>query len=106
MLLKRRGGIRRRPLAPELVDQPIAGDRLAGVKDEDGEDAALPCAAERKPPLAVTHLERAENAEIERARQTANVPRSGCQSTDSALRAACERTSRTIAGSCDRRRHG
>ena len=69
MLLKCRGGIRRRPLAPELVDQPIAGDRLAGVKDENGEDASLPRAAERKRPLAVTHLERAENAEIERARQ-------------------------------------
>ena len=93
MLLKRRGGIRRRPLAPELVDQPIARDGLAGVENEDREHAALPGAAERKLPLAVTHLERAENAEIERARQIANVPRSRCQSTDSALRAPRERPS-------------
>ena len=87
MLLKRRLRIRRRPLAPELVDQPIARDRLAGVEKEDRENAALPRPAERKLPLAVIYLERAEYAEIERARQMANVPRSGCQSTDSALRA-------------------
>jgi len=76
MLLKRRGGIRRRPLTPEFVDQAVAGDRLAGAQDENREDAALPRATQRKLPLTVTHLERAENAEIERARQIANVPRS------------------------------
>ncbi len=69
VLLKRGLRIGRRALAPELVDEPIARDRLAGVQQEDRENAALPRATERKLPLAVTHLERAENAEIERARQ-------------------------------------
>ena len=76
MLLKRGLRIRRRPLAPELVDETIARDRLAGAEKEDREDAALPRPAERQLPLAVVHLERAENAEVERGRQTANVPRS------------------------------
>ncbi len=88
MLLKRGRRRPRRPLAPELVDQPVARDRLAGAQNEDREDAALPRATERKLPLAVTHLERAENAEIERARQIANVPRSAVSRTDSALRAS------------------
>ena len=75
VLLKRGLRISRRPLAPELVDQPVARDGLAGAEQEHRENAALPGPAERKLPLAVTHLERAENAEVERARQMANVPR-------------------------------
>ena len=45
------------------------------LSTEDRENAALPRSAERQPPVAVEHLERAENAEVERARQVANVPR-------------------------------
>jgi hypothetical protein len=41
------------------------------------EDAPLPRSAECDGALAIEHLERTENAEIERARQKANVPRWG-----------------------------
>jgi hypothetical protein len=75
VLLKRRLRIRRRPLPPELVDQAVAGNGLARAEEEDRENAPLTCAAERQPPLAVVNLERAENAEVERARQMPNVPR-------------------------------
>ena len=96
VLLERGLRISGGPLAPELVDQPIARHGLAGVEKEDREDASLSRTAERELPLAVTHLERAENAEVERARQIANVPRSRCQSTDSALKAPRKRRLRTI----------
>jgi hypothetical protein len=65
----------RRVLAPELVDEAVARDGLAAVQKEDREDASLSRPAERQLPLAVAYLERAENEEVERARQTANVPR-------------------------------
>ena len=75
MLLKRGLRVRGRALAPELVDEAVARDGLAAVEKEDRENASLSRPAERQPPLAVVCLERAENAEVERARQMANVPR-------------------------------
>jgi hypothetical protein len=93
-----------RVLAPELVGEAIARDGLAGMQKEDREDASLPRPAEREPPLVVVHLERAENAEVERARQVANVPRRGCQPTDSALRASRERLpTRSVRPTTERR---
>jgi hypothetical protein len=47
MLLQRRLRVRRGSLPPQLFDQPIAGDGLAGSEQQDREDAALPGAAER-----------------------------------------------------------
>jgi hypothetical protein len=83
--------IRGRTLPPELVDEAVAGNGLAGVEKEDREDTSLPRAAERQLPLVVVDLERAEDAEVERGRQRANVPRRRCQPTDSVLRAPRER---------------
>ncbi len=70
VLLQRSLCIRRRTLAPELVDEAVAGDGLAR-RGAEGARAPLRC---RVPPSASCrspscHLERAENAEIERARQ-------------------------------------
>jgi hypothetical protein len=104
VLLKRGLRVRRRALAPQLVDEAIARQSLAGVEKEDRENASLSCPAERQLPLAVVCLERAEYAEVERARQTANVPRCRCQSTDSALRAARERLAGRSALPTDGRR--
>ena len=52
---------RRRPLAPERVDQPVARDDLVRVQHEHGEQRALLRAAERDEPAVDPHLERAEN---------------------------------------------
>ena len=75
VLLQRRLGVGGRSVAPELVDEPIARERLSAVQDEQREDALLPRSAECEDALALEHLEWAENAEVERARQGANVPR-------------------------------
>jgi hypothetical protein len=75
VLLKRSLRVSRRPLAPELVDEPVAGHGLPGVEEEDREDTALPRPTERQPALAVVYLERAEYEEVERPGQIANVPR-------------------------------
>jgi hypothetical protein len=61
--------VRRGVVAPELVDEPVARERLATMQDEQRENAALPRSAECENPLAFDHLERTENAEVERARQ-------------------------------------
>ena len=53
---------RRRRLAPEPVDQPIARQRLVGVQQEDGEQDALPALLQRHGPCAVLDLERAKDA--------------------------------------------
>jgi hypothetical protein len=104
VLLKRGLRVRGRALAPELVDETIARDGLAVVEKEDRENASLPRPAERQLTFAVAYLERAENEEVERARQTANVPRSRCQSTDSALKAARERVAgRSVRPTIERR---
>jgi hypothetical protein len=68
-------GISGRVVAPELVDEAVARDRLGRVKHEDRENASLLDPAESDLALAVEHFERSEDAEVERRRQVANVPR-------------------------------
>jgi hypothetical protein len=75
MLLQRGLRVCRRVLTPELVDQAIAGDGLARVENEDREDASLLHSSEAKLALALPDFEGAEDAEVQAARQSANVPR-------------------------------
>ena len=49
-----------RPLAPELVDQPVARNNLVGVEEEDREEGALLRTADRDHPLVLPDLERPE----------------------------------------------
>ena len=74
MRLERRLRVGGRAGAPQLVDKPVARDRLAAIEQEECEDGPLSRSAEDEGLLAVEHLERAEKAEVERARQEANVP--------------------------------
>src|SRR5262245_51889040 len=50
--------------APEIVDEPIAREDLAGVEDENGEQGALLPASEREGFTALDDLERTEYAEL------------------------------------------
>ena len=63
--LQRHRGVRRRPLAPQRVDQPVGGHHLAGVDQQQCEHRPLAGAAERARPVPVVHLERSEDPEIE-----------------------------------------
>ena len=54
-----------RVVAPELVDQPVAGDNLAGMREQNGEHGALARAAERNRLAAHPRLERAEDPELQ-----------------------------------------
>ena len=67
-------GRRRRPLAPELVDDPIGRDRLIAMEEEKGEQGALLAAPERNLPFALANLERPENAEVHVASSGAMYP--------------------------------
>ena len=58
------GGGRRRILAPELVDDHVAGERLVRVEEEQRQDRALLGAAERELSLAVERLKRPEDAVV------------------------------------------
>jgi len=58
------GGRGRRPLAPQLVDQPVRGERLVGVQQQQGEQRSLPAPAERNRPALVEDLERTEDVEV------------------------------------------
>ena len=63
MDLERVGGRRRRPLAQESVDQPIARDDLVCVQEQVRQEDELPPRAERDR-AAVDDLERTENAKL------------------------------------------
>ncbi len=64
------------PLAgPQLLDQPVARDNLAGVEQEHPEQSALSCAAEGKRPVTVDHFDRAEDAEVHRSSPSPNLTR-------------------------------
>jgi len=54
--LQRLGGGRRRPLAPELLDQALAPDELVRPQREDREQLALSAAAYCERPFAVSDL--------------------------------------------------
>ena len=62
-LERRPGGVGRRG-TPELVDEPVAGDDLVGVQQQEGEQGALLRAAELQDPAFFTDLERPEDAEL------------------------------------------
>ena len=80
VLLK--GGLRigGRVVSPQLVNEAVARDGLPGMEKKDREHASLPDAAEPQFSLAVEHLERPKNAEVEPRRQAANVPRCAVRS--------------------------
>ena len=56
--------VRRRALAPELVDQALARERLVGMQQENGEDRPALVSPERDLPGPVKGLQRAENAKV------------------------------------------
>ena len=59
------GGRRWRSVAPELVDQPIAAERLVGVQQQHGQQRPLPSPAHRHHAVGVKDLEWAEDAEFD-----------------------------------------
>ena len=48
----------------QLVDQPVGADRLVGVEQEEGEQRALPAAAQRDHTVLVEDHDRAEDEEV------------------------------------------
>jgi len=62
MVLERGGGRLRRALAPEVGDEPLARDDLAGVDEQERQEAAQLLAAERDRAFLTDDLERAEDA--------------------------------------------
>jgi hypothetical protein len=52
-------------LAPELVDEPLGRHRLARAQEQQGQERTLVAAAQLHGPVAVEHLERPEDAELE-----------------------------------------
>ena len=52
--------VTRRPVRPDLLEQPVARDDLVGVYQQDREQCALFRAPEMKDLLVGTNLERAE----------------------------------------------
>ena len=77
VLLQRGGGVGRRRVAPQLVDQRVRGDDVAGAEQQDGQHAALAHAAEVERAAAVADLERTEEEEVERALHGATLPPAG-----------------------------
>jgi hypothetical protein len=53
---------RRRRLAPQRVNQPLAGNRLVAMQQQEGEDTALPPLSERERAVPVADLERSQQA--------------------------------------------
>ena len=65
-VLEHLGGSRWRALAPELVDDDVARQRLVAVEEQEGQHCALPRAAERELSFPVERLERPEDAVVHR----------------------------------------
>jgi hypothetical protein len=61
---RRRGGLRWL-LAPELLDQPVAGDDLVRVQQEESEKGAALPSAELEGSAAIPNLEWAEQPELQ-----------------------------------------
>ena len=53
-----------RLLAPELVDQPVAGEHLVRVHEQQRQQRALLRARERQRPVAVANLQRSQDPEL------------------------------------------
>ena len=62
-----RGG-RRRALAPQRVHDPVGGQHLVRMQEQQREQRPAAAAAERDDPSLVEHLERAEDAELHAGR--------------------------------------
>ena len=73
--LQRGRGRRGRRLTPDQVDQPLAGDDLVGVQQQDRQHAALARPAERRCHVPGSRLDRAEEPEVHFPAQSATVPR-------------------------------
>jgi hypothetical protein len=63
----------RRVLAPQLVDEPVGRERLAGVHEQQREQRPLPVPAERHGASVRDHLERAEDAVLRGSRVAGRV---------------------------------
>ena len=55
---------RGRLLTPDLVDQPIRGDRLAAVQEQHGQQRPLLGRAQRQRAVVIDNLKRPENAKL------------------------------------------
>jgi hypothetical protein len=62
--LERIRGGRRRPLAPERIDQAVAGDDFSRVEEQAREQPRRPPGAERDDTAVVDNLQRPENQEL------------------------------------------
>ena len=65
-VLQRPGRGRRRILAPEVDDETVGRDRLAGTERERSEQCALLAPGQRNGRVAVPHLDRSEQADLHR----------------------------------------
>ena len=72
-LQRRRGRRRSRPV-PDEVDQPVAGNDLVGVQQQDRQHAALARPAERRHRVSGSGFDRAEEPEVRFRAQSATVP--------------------------------
>ncbi len=61
---QRSGGVLRRVLAPELVDQPVGGNDLVRVEEENGEKRTRLGPAQGDLAFSVPHLERSQDPEL------------------------------------------
>ena len=58
-----RGG-RRRPLAPQLIDEALGAEHRAASQDEERESRPLPAPAELEQLVAIPDFEGAQNPEV------------------------------------------
>lgn len=63
--LERVSGAGRGRISPQPIDQAVSRDGFVLVEEEDGQGRPLFRTAEREGPVAVQHLERAQNAELQ-----------------------------------------
>ena len=56
---------RRRPLAPQLVDEPVGRHRLVGAQEEQGEDCTFLRPGDLDGPAVVQDFERPEDPEVQ-----------------------------------------
>ncbi len=54
----------RKPVAPKLVEQPVARDDLVRVQEQKSENRPLLRPRQTERPAAVTHLQSAEDSEV------------------------------------------
>ena len=64
--LERVGGARRRPLAPQRVDQRVGRNDLVGVQEQERQQSSWFRTANRQWLSATPHLERTQKAKLDR----------------------------------------